>query len=351
MLKNNESGVLIRENKGTVSVINGLSLNDLRICIEEVVKSELEKYKNKALETALIRDREFVTSVFNKLNQLDVKIEKVQDALSSPSMQFDLVEAERGYIKTGSEYLLDILGELIAERVNCKESTIKQIVLSEAIKIASILLDKHLDILALRFLLVHANISGIRTIEQLYAALITDAIPLCSNLELISDLDIIHLDFTRCSTKSVASVSLNNLLWDSYTSAFYKPFSLHEIKGIQANGKSLFEWFPNSFVSVENGLFSFRENTFGSFEETINKRNDVPEQARESMRQFFMEHCVKAKEIKDFILEKHFDLKPIFEMWDKGICSINLSSVGIAIGAIHMKNISHAKIDLNIWIK
>lgn len=345
----NNNGVAVTENAGTINV-GLLTLEGLRPYIEEVVRCELEKYKNKALETALERDGEFVVSVFNKLNQLDTKIEKVQEALSSPSMQFDLVEAEKGYIKTGSVSLLDILGELIAERVNCKEATIGQIVLSEAIKTAPILLDKQLDILALRFFMGHVGVSGARFLSGLHQILVLFALPLCQNVSSINDLDLGHLDFTRCSIKSVMSNPLCDVLWNKYTSAFYIPFSSNLFKMEQINGKSLYEWFPEVFAFDGSDTFTFKANSYSEFLKQVNARTDITEPVKNRIISFYKEHCVEQKKAAEHLIDKYPDLKPISDMWNKGASSISLSSIGIAIGAIHLKNKTPLKIDLSDWI-
>ena len=346
----NNNGVAVAENGGTINV-GLLTLEGLRPYIEEVVKCELEKYKNKALVTALERDGEFVLSVFNKLNQLDTKIEKVQEALSSPSMQFDLIEAEKGYIKTGSVSLLDILGELIAERVNCKEATIGQIVLSEAIKTAPILLDKQLDILALRFFMDLACVPDARSLSELHQILVSVALPLCQNVSSINDLDIGHLDFTRCSIKSIVSNPLCDVLWNNYTSAFYIPFSSNLFKMEQINGKSLYEWFPEIFAFGERDTFTFKANNYSEFLQQVNDRTNVTEPVKKRMVSFYKEHCVPQNKAANHLIDKYPDLKPISDMWNKGASSISLSSIGIAIGAIHLKNKTSLKFDLSDWIQ
>ncbi len=344
------NGTAVGVNNGEINIQNGLTLEGLRPYIEEVVCSEIEKYKNKALETARLRDGEFVVSVFDKLNKLETKIEKVQEALSSPSMQFDLLEAERGYIKTGSQSLLNILGELIAERVNCNEATIKQIVLSEAIKTAPILLDKQLDILALRFIISRTSLPGTRTLKQLISFLKEDVLPFCSRVNKIDRVDFEHLDYTRCSIKSVMSTSLYTILWHNYTSAFYVPFSSDLLKMELINGKNLYEWYPEVFINDGINTLTFRKNNYSEFSNQLNERKDIPESVKNKMITFYKTHCIEEKKAFDYLLKNAPELEPINEMWDKGVSSIVLSSIGLAIGAIHIKNNVNSYIDLDIWI-
>lgn len=344
------NGTAVGVNNGEVVINNGLTLDEIRHYVEVIVKCEVEKCKNEAYATALNRHDEFAVSFFDKLKELDTKIEKVQEALSSPSMQFDLVEAEKGYIKSGSKSLLDILGELIAERVNCKEATIGQIVLSEAIKTAPILLDKQLDILALRFFMGHVGVSGGRSLSGVHQILALFVLPLCQNVESINDLDIGHLDFTRCSIKSVMSNPLCDILWNKYTSAFYVPFSSNLFKMEQINGKSLYEWYPEIFAFDGPDTFTFKANSYSEFLKQVNARTDITEPVKNRIISFYKEHCVEQKKAEEYLIDKYPDLKPISDMWKKGVSSISLSSIGIAIGAIHLKNKTPLKIDLSIWI-
>ena len=96
----------------------------------------------------------------------------------------------------------------------------------------------------------------------------------------------------------------------------------------QTNGKSLIEWFPEVFVGVENGMLSFIKNNYSEFIKQVNSRHDVIEPVKNRMISFYKEHCVEQKKAVEYIIDKYPDLKPISDMWNKGVMSINLSSIG-----------------------
>ena len=101
-----------------------------------------------AKEVAEKRMHEFCEQIFQKM-----KNEKVDNynAFSDPDMQFILYEAQKDYARIGTKELLDVLSNLITQRVKADDDFIFKMLLDKAIAVAKYLLPGHLDFLSVIF--------------------------------------------------------------------------------------------------------------------------------------------------------------------------------------------------------
>ena len=318
--------------------------------IKEIANSELEKYTANAKVLAFERHDELINMLLSKVSNLEHSLEELEKAFSTPSMQFDFYEADKAYIKSGDKNKLDMLSSIISERIRCVDETLKQIAISESIKVVPLLNEKLLDVLAFVFLLGHVTRKGIRSLDDLTVYLRRFVLPYCSNALKVNDFDIQHLDYTRCSVKSIGSKSIVKILLNIYSSAFFLPINKVEIEGVKHGNKTLAEWFPKLFVA-RYGQYYFNVFDRQSCFEIIEANPfGASKSVEETAKDFFQSHLPKETDVEGIIAEKDPDLKIIFDCWNKGCANLVLSSVGIAVAIIHINNKTNMGLNLDTWL-
>lgn len=152
------------------------------------------KLQEEAQRVAQDRVEEFCQKIIQKLQEQG---KTDFGEFSDPDMQFILNKSQHEYARFGTNELLELLSEIIINRVNYNNDYYMKIILDEAIDIAKSLSDMHLNYLSLTFLCKHAIKKEINSVEALkehceyictklpVPCEITNSIPLLNMLRLL----------------------------------------------------------------------------------------------------------------------------------------------------------------------
>ena len=168
------------------------------------------------------------------LDQLLIKLkENQQESLAGfqdPGMLTAIYDAQKAFVRSGDEVLEAVLVDLLQERFNSEERDLKQIILDQALNVASMLTSQQMDILSLVFILTQTKRNGLATLEEFYQYLESDIAPLTSELT-GSELCYQHLKFSGCCSLYEASTikPIEELIRSSYPAFFSKGFELSDI--------------------------------------------------------------------------------------------------------------------------
>lgn len=152
------------------------------------------KLREEAMIEARKRAEELCKEIFEKLKEQD----KVQySAFVDPYVQFALNRAQQEYARFGTDELRDLLSNIIVNRINYNDDEYMKIIFDEAIEVAKLLKDIHLNYLSLIFLCKQVKFNHIDTIEKLKE----HCLYICSKLPVPNDV-----------IKSIPFLNVNRLL-------------------------------------------------------------------------------------------------------------------------------------------
>ena len=342
------AGVVIGANNGVV--INGMSYTDVRNLCLDLIRDELSKTKDVALDEAKKRDNELVYKLFTMLSHVGIDGDMLKKSFEQPSMQMDFVEAEKTYIKYGTPELCDIISELLVKRIQENEHSLLQISLGESIKTVGLLLPTQIATLSLRFLLCHTRYNLMGNQQALIRYLEEKVIPIFQSGVSVKESEFQHLTYTRCGTISISSISLIKPFLSSYKGLFARGFEEKDIPLV--NNEPINQKFPKLFVRCINDSNKLQINAID--DETLKRLIDelkIDTVIAEKLKQLFDNYTMSAEQAQNKIIELCPQMEEIFEYWEKTpIKNLNLSSVGIVIGALFAASKTNEKFDLNIWI-
>lgn len=341
-------GIVVGANNGVI--INGMSYTDIRNLCLDLIRDELSKTKDVALAEAQKRDNELVLKLFTLLSNMGIDESMLQKSFEEPSMQMDFIEAEKSYIKYGTPELCDIISELLVKRIQENEHSLLQIALGEAIKTVGILLPTQIATLSLRFLLCHTRYIFIGN-QQAFANYLREKIlPIfCSGVSEKSS-EFQHLTYTRCGTISISSNSLMNYFLPQYKGLFSNGFAKKDIPVV--NDQPLNEQYPSLFIRCVNDSSKLQINALD--EETLEYRiNELKINAADAtkLKNLYNNYTMSPAQAQSKIIEWCPEMEELFNYWESSaIKNLNLSSVGIVIGALYAATKTNEFFDLSIWI-
>jgi hypothetical protein len=127
----------------------GISFEDARQIALGVFKANFYDLSEKAAKIALQRAEEMTDEFLNKFH---VQMPNQEHKLQEPSIQYSMFKALRNYAKTGDTDLKEQLLELLLQRIDSDERSLKQIVLDRAIEILPYATSEQIKLLTFVFI-------------------------------------------------------------------------------------------------------------------------------------------------------------------------------------------------------
>jgi len=177
--------------KGDVT-INGLSYPEVKEIFTDLLELNFPKFSSKiAIDLANNNAEKFIELLFKKFQEYKdkVDIQKFQD----PDILVDLNVAVTGAARKGEAANIDLLSQLVTERVNVNSNDMTSLMISEAIKVVPnlnknqleflsllyfmkntlSLSDSPLKLLELKFKLIHDNLTSLDLIKPTEKEILT----------------------------------------------------------------------------------------------------------------------------------------------------------------------------------
>lgn len=342
-----ETGV----NNGLIVAQYGLGYNDIKAFCLDIVRNELSNYHAEALAEAQKRNE----ALFNKVVQKSY--EKNMDGLQTlaefknPAMQLDYLEAQKAYMKAGTPELLELLSNILVNRISEQSRTLLNISLGEAIQIAPKLIPSQMSTLALAFTVNHTRRTTVNDHETFETFLKDTIIPIFRSGVSQKDSEFQHLCFTGCIQQTDFGKRLIEHLKSTYSSLFMEGFNGEDIPEDE-DGNYLADLYLELFMPAINsvGKIQIAANNMPDLLDKI-KQLSMPEEHKEMFIQMFNNNLLSDDEAQKQIEDQIPEMAEIFQYWDSSkIMRCFLSSVGIVIGAEYSHQITRQNYDLSSWI-
>lgn len=342
----------------SINIQTGLTYSDVKEIALDVFKSNFAQLSEVAAYTAKNRAEEITEKFLCKLaNSNPNALNQAQE----PDFQYSLLTVQKEYAKTGDKDLGDLLVDILVERTKTPKRSIRQIVLSESLKIAPKLTQDNLAALSVGFIILRTfrfNILSLKSLEDYFKQTIEPLVPFLTK----ESTSYLHLNYTGCVLISTMSFRLiGDIFLNKYPGIFYKGFSeevitklglkieeispyitkcLHNEELLQldpylANGLKLFK---EKEKIPENLLYKITKMTNTSFFKEI----------EHIQKKYIMNHL----EVQDYLKKTYPYFETLIDIWNNSLLGrMDLTTVGMAIGHANIKRVVGNFSDLGIWIK
>ncbi len=349
----NESFEIIQENKlGSQSTqiaqqnnYYGMDYQNTKSLCQDLIRSELEKYKSDAEQLAKERDEKFLSTLFEKLHREKIDDNSMCEEFKNPDMQYTFVEAQKAYIRLGTPELETILSNLLVDRAKESDRTLLQIALAEAVSVVPMLLPSQLDILALCFRLRYTRNNMINSLSTFFKYIQEEILPhVPHSIDKMSSFQ--HLVYTKTASIDIGEISLENIFIETYGGLFLSGYVPEELNDV-------IQKYPDFFIRCIQDRSKVQINSISreSLDEQLSSINNMPEKDKIFIQEHFSNNLMSPNAVKDFICSNVPSSKILFSQWnDTYLKHLTLTSVGIVLGANRSKQISGTAFDMNIWI-
>jgi len=324
-------------------IYQGLSYSDAKDLVESVIDQKLMVFKNEAKLEYENRANEFGSLLKEKLSGLpEEEIAKLKD----PDTQLALLEAATISGRKQNKDLRGVLADLVIHRIKNDQTgkeELKNIVYNEAISTIGKITSDQLKIITLCYLLRYVSFLNINSWEAFQGYFSKNISPFIDFNN--SDSQFQHIEYAGCGSIGIGSWSLDKIYQLEYAFLFQNDITEQEITELGIDDE-----LKNKFIGKkETGGFIIRLRNKQALEKYLDDQNTETE-TKKKIVDLFERKIKSTADVRKEIEEKIDIGKKVFEAWEKNLKHLNLTSVGIAIGATYFEQITGEKIDINIWI-
>lgn len=321
------------------NIVNiGLSYGEVKEVVLDTFKANFYQLSEKAAQIVLERVEHITDSVLEKLyREKPHLIEKLQE----PSVQSSLINAQKEHAKAGDVDLETMLTDLLIERIDSDERSLKQIVLDEAVLVVAKLSNTHINVLTLLYNItsVYYNATQLGDYYRYLDHLLLFYIPNTLNEKTFK-----HLQFTGCClvhTEGRSYRIFTDVVIERYRGLLSKGFSNEEFVAYIGMSLELCQILQPRLIMIcprDNSKLQYSAmndavfySLIGVFEPDIQLK----------LQNHFISTTMNPEEIKQDALSYNPNLSSLINDWDNSsIRGFLLTSVG---GVIAVKNYNKTK--------
>lgn len=325
----------------------GISASESRQIAIDVFNANFYEFSEKAAKKALERAEEITDDFIEKFY---TKTPHLEPKLQEPSVQSTMYNAQKEFAKTGDTNLKEQLIDLLIQRIDSEERSLKQIVLDEAISIIPKLTQDQINILSLVFSAVYCNHQDIVNLPSLINHINNRLIKFYP-IGKTSYSFFTHLQFTGCCTMLSGGSSykpFDEIFKRKYKGFFIKGFTDKELNDEFGEDKDKIK--PLLIRCIQNPIaFQFNPLNDEVFKSQI-KRDNLGNIGNRAMS-FQNKYLMTNQEINNFLDSKNSNFKSFIADWkENDFKTIRPTSVGFAIGILNYNRITGLNIPLESFI-
>lgn len=144
--------------------INGINAEQASQIAINLFRDNFPKLQEEARKIARERAEELCNEIINKL---DIQGKKDFSEFTDPDIQFVLSKSQQEYARFGTKELLELLSEIVINRINYNYDYYMKILIDKAIDVAEFLTPAQLNYLSIIFLCKHVIFKEINSIQSL----------------------------------------------------------------------------------------------------------------------------------------------------------------------------------------
>lgn len=326
----------------------GLSYKDARQVALDVFKANSSVYTEIAQKTIDERVVNITDDIFTMIySELPDTVEK----LVEPAVQDTLLKIQKEYAKNDDPALKERLIALLKNRLKADEKDMETIVLDEALEIVPKLTGIQLNILSLHLTvlrILHHEVTN----RDTFFHMLTSKILLFYSNRMSKTIEYAHLQYLGCTgilSEGSTYKPIEEIFRNRYAGLFSRGFSreeFYEYMGIEI------QEFQQLITTCQIDKEKYQFNAMNENVLKYSIAQSGKQEYEEKLLQYYKEHIMEVKEIKDDISSHVQGFEELADFWKKTseFKSMNLTSVGIEIGLLNYNLQTGSKIQWKDFI-
>lgn len=326
----------------------GLSYKDARQVALDVFKANSSVYTEIAKKTIDERVVNITDDIFTMIySELPDTVEK----LVEPAVQDTLLKIQKEYAKNDDPALKERLIALLKNRLKADEKDMETIVLDEALEIVPKLTGIQLNILSLNLTVLRILHHEVTNRDTFFHMLTSKLLLFYSN-HMSKTMEYAHLQYLGCTgilSEGSTYKPIEEIFRNRYAGLFSRGFSreeFYEYMGIEI------QEFQQLITTCQIDKEKYQFNAMNENVLKYSIAQSGKQEYEEKLLQYYKEHIMEVKEIKDDISSHVQGFEELADFWKKTseFKSMNLTSVGIEIGLLNYNLQTGSKIQWKDFI-
>lgn len=326
----------------------GLSYKDARQVALDVFKANSSVYTEIAKKTIDERVVNITDDIFTMIySELPDTVEK----LVEPAVQDTLLKIQKEYAKNDDPALKERLIALLKNRLKADEKDMETIVLDEALEIVPKLTGIQLNILSLNLTVLRILHHEVTNRDTFFHMLASKILLFYSN-HMSKTMEYAHLQYLGCTgilSEGSTYKPIEEIFRNRYAGLFSRGFSreeFYEYMGIEI------QEFQQLITTCQIDKEKYQFNAMNENVLKYSIAQSGKQEYEEKLLQYYKEHIMEVKEIKDDISSHVQGFEELADFWKKTseFKSMNLTSVGIEIGLLNYNLQTGSKIQWKDFI-
>ena len=273
------------------------------------------------------------------------------EKLVEPAVQDTLLKIQKEYAKNDDPALKERLIALLKNRLKADEKDMETIVLDEALEIVPKLTGIQLNILSLHLTvlrILHHEVTN----RDTFFHMLTSKILLFYSNRMSKTIEYAHLQYLGCTgilSEGSTYKQIEEIFRNRYAGLFSRGFSreeFYEYMGIEI------QEFQQLITTCQIDKEKYQFNAMNENVLKYSIAQSGKQEYEEKLLQYYKEHIMEVKEIKDDISSHVQGFEELADFWKKTseFKSMNLTSVGIEIGLLNYNLQTGSKIQWKDFI-
>lgn len=330
---------------GNVTV--GITATEARQIALDVFKANFYELSEKAGKIAAKRaeeiTEEFIKKSYKQFPDVNLKLEE-------PSMQYSIFNVQKEYAKTGDANLKEQLLQILLERINSDENSLKQIILDEAINTVPKLTQTQINFLSLIFSVININHYEVTSISS-FNNCINNKIMCFYSTDIGQKQFYSHILYSNCcSMLSEGSTykPLEEIFLSRYKGLFNKGFTEAEfVSEVDTN----IDLYRNLFIRCQQDISKIQLNAMNDdvLKSSLQKFHIT--ENTDKIIGFFNKTTMSIDEVKNVLIKINPQVNQLLNLWrNDQIKVLNLTSVGMSIAILNYNKMTNENIAIDTLI-
>lgn len=316
-----------------------LTGDDVRAIARDLMRENMVEFSRVAKDTVEAR----VNELMDKIAETFAQGRGNPSGFVQPEKQLALLDAQKGYATSGDGELKDDLVSALTAMSEESERSLKSIVLHEAIRVLPSLTRNQITALTTAFVVRFVTFNGAGSLKALFD--IWETLTHGETAKITRG-DFRHLDYCGCARRTLGGVSFAKLLRASYPGLVAKGMTEQEL--IDSFGTHGIPMGMKAHSLLEPGKFQIAAVNQHVFEE---KFGNLPPELQTIGLQILKERILSEAEVVELAKQVSPYAAKMIEDWKDGLHSVEMTSVGLAVGHTRVSMRDPSFSPLEIWLE
>jgi hypothetical protein len=330
------------QNVGTQTNHYGVTVEQVRAIATDAFKADFYQLLGMAGDVATARAQKLCDDYLARIEKENAA---ALNQANNPDFRYALLTAQKAYARDGDQDLQKLLVELLVQRSRQQARNLEQIVLNEALEVASRITQEQLSALTICFVMRRVASATIHDFNEFLNFIDEHIQPYIANAKL-SATSYSHLEYAGCGAIEMAEVSLADAFLQKYNGLWQKGFPPDDEVIASLNAQAFQLIRPSAHVP------GWCEVVDASTEITklLRDRLAPDGEQREKIESLLSRPRLTHNEIKERCIHSRPYMETLFDFWDNTNAKHFIpSSVGIAIAHANIQRTTKLG-PLSIWV-